>query len=226
MQQVRSELEAADAVELERRITAMDDRLEAIAAERAAGEREVAQALARIDLCREDARRDRRDEVAAAHGAAQADLARITARADAAKLLRETLIRHRAEAHARYSEPFRRRVEELAEPLFGPDVRFDVDDALGITARTLGGATVSFDELSMGAREQIGIIARLACAMLVDEADGVPVIIDDALGHSDADRVAQMARVLTRAGEQAQVIVLTCAPERYREVQTASIVAL
>ena len=226
VQQVRSELEAADAVELERRITAMDDRLEAIAAERAAGEREVAQALARIDLCREDARRDRRDEVAAAHSAAQADLARITARADAAKLLRETLIRHRAEAHARYSEPFRRRVEELAEPLFGPDVRFDVDDALGITARTLGGATVSFDELSMGAREQIGIIARLACAMLVDEADGVPVNIDDALGHSDADRVAQMARVLTRAGEQAQVIVLTCAPERYREVQTASIVAL
>ncbi|MFT4200750.1 ATP-binding protein, partial [Gordonia sp. (in: high G+C Gram-positive bacteria)] len=166
------------------------------------------------------------DEAAAAHAAAQADLDRVTARAEAARLLRTVLAEHRHAAHARFSEPFRRHLEDLAQPLFGADVRFDVDDQLGITARTLDDTTVSFDELSVGAREQIGIIARLACAMLVDEADGVPVIIDDALGHSDSDRVAQMAQVLTRAAEHAQVIVLTCAPERYRDVDTARTVAL
>ena len=56
--------------------------------------------------------------------------------------------------------------------------------------------------------------------------DGVPVIIDDALGHSDPDRIAKMNRVLTRAGENAQVIVLTCSPERYRDVESAQTVAL
>ncbi|GED97423.1 AAA family ATPase [Gordonia crocea] len=221
---LRDKLDAADMAELERRVEQLDTAIADLAQERERGEREIAQALARIELCREDARRDRRDEAAGAHRGAAADLERVTARARAAQVLHEVLHRHRSAAHARYSEPFRRRIEDLAEPLFGPSVRFEVDEQLGITARTLDGATVPFDELSMGAREQIGIISRLACAMLVDEAQGVPVIIDDALGHSDSDRVAQMARVLTRAGEHAQVIVLTCAPERYRGVATASTV--
>ncbi len=223
---LRAALDEADLAEVERRVTVLDERLAVVTAERAQGDRAVAQALARIDLCREDARRDRRDEAASAHSAAQAELDRVMARARAAQQLRTVLTRHRATAHARYSEPFRRRIEELAAPLFGSDVRFEVDDDLGIAARTLEGATVPFGDLSMGAREQIGIIARLACAMLVDEAHAVPVIIDDALGHSDSDRVAQMGQVLTRAGECSQVIVLTCAPERYLSVAAAAQVAL
>ncbi|MFT3899607.1 MAG: AAA family ATPase [Gordonia sp. (in: high G+C Gram-positive bacteria)] len=224
--QLRAELAAADLAEVENRVEVLDSRIAALAAEHTEIGQRLAQARARIDLCREDARTDRREEAAAAHAAARAELDRVTARARAAQTLRAVLNDHRSAAHARFSEPFRRHLEDLARPLFGDDVRFDVDDQLGITARTLDDATVSFDELSVGAREQIGIIARLACAMLVDEADGVPVIIDDALGHSDSERVAQMAQVLTRAGEHAQVIVLTCAPERYREVATARTVAL
>ncbi|GAB11509.1 hypothetical protein GOARA_076_00190 [Gordonia araii NBRC 100433] len=225
-ERLRAEMESADLADLEQRVAVLDDRLEHLEQELADGDREIAQATARIDLCRDDARHDRREEAASAHTAAQAELTRVAARAEAARLLRSTLNEHRAAAHLRYSEPFRQRLEELARPLFGPGVRFTVDEQLGITARTLDGTTVPFDDLSVGAREQIGIIARLACAVLVDEADGVPVIIDDALGHSDSDRVAQMAQVLTSAGENAQVIVLTCAPERYSDVDAASAVEL
>ncbi|WP_458039545.1 ATP-binding protein, partial [Klebsiella pneumoniae] len=74
---------------------------------------------------------------------------------------------------------------------------------------------VDHEALSGGAKEQLGIISRLACAMLVDPADGVPVIIDDALGYTDPERLASMGAVLGHAGRQTQVIVLTCTPQRY-----------
>jgi len=41
------------------------------------------------------------------------------------------------------------------------------------------------------------------------------VIIDDALGFTDADRLAKMARCWTTVGGDGQVIVLTCSPHRY-----------
>lgn len=223
---LRAELDAADPADAEQQVAVLDARLVALAAQRADLDDRLVQARARIELCREDARRDRRDEAAAAHAAAQAELERVDARARAAALLRNVVNERRDAAHARFSEPLRRHLEDLAQPLFGTGVRFDVDGGLRVASRTLDGTTVSFDELSMGAREQIGIIARLACAMLVDEHDGVPVIIDDALGHSDPDRLVKMNRVLTRAGENAQVIVLTCSPERYRDVESAQTVAL
>ena len=223
---LRSELEEANPTDAEQQVAVLDARLAALDSDRAELDQRLAQARARIEVCREDARRDRRDEAAATHVAAQAELARVDARARAARLLRTVVNERRDAAHARFSEPLRRHLEDLAQPLFGTGVRFDVDGGLRVASRTLDGTTVSFDELSMGTREQIGIIARLACAMLVDEHDGVPVIIDDALGHSDPDRTAKMNRVLTRAGENAQVIVLTCSPERYRDVESAQTVAL
>ncbi len=223
---LRAELDEANPADAEQQVAVLDARFAALDADRAELDQRLAQARARIEVCREDARRDRRDEAAATHVAAQAELARVDARARAARLLRTVVNERRDAAHARFSEPLRRHLEDLAQPLFGTGVRFDVDGGLRVASRTLDGTTVSFDELSTGTREQIGIIARLACAMLVDEHDGVPVIIDDALGHSDPDRIAKMNRVLTRAGENAQVIVLTCSPERYRDVESAQTVAL
>ena len=74
--------------------------------------------------------------------------------------------------------------------------------------------------------EQLGIISRLACAMLIDPADGVPVIIDDALGYTDPERLASMGAVLGHAGRNTQVIVLTCTPQRYQGVGGAHLVAV
>ena len=67
-----------------------------------------------------------------------------------------------------------------------------------ICSRTLYGRTVPYESLSGGAKEQLGIVARLAGAALVAKEDGVPVVIDDALGFTDAERLTKMARGVRR----------------------------
>ena len=57
-----------------------------------------------------------------------------------------------------------------------------------------------FESLSGGAKEQLGIVARLAVAALVDKEDTVPVMLDDALGFTDPDRLAKMAAVFDTVG--------------------------
>ena len=70
-------------------------------------------------------------------------------------------------------------------------------------------------------RRSSWIVARLASAALVAKEDGVPVLIDDALGFSDPDRLARMGEVFDAVGGDGQVIVLTCSPERYAGIVDA-----
>lgn len=180
----------------------------------------------RLEVCRSDGRLDELSDSVAADDAAQAHLGRVSERAAGARVLYETLQRKRNESRARYVDPFTRRLEELAAPVFGDDVSFHVTDEFVIATRTLGGVTVEVEALSGGAKEQLGLLARLACATLVDAADGVPLILDDALGYTDPGRLASMAQVLGTSGGDAQIIVLTCTPDRYREVAGAKLIAV
>lgn len=61
------------------------------------------------------------------------------------------------------------------------------------------------------------MLTRIAAAMLVDPEDGVPVILDDALGFSDPQRLAVFNSLLGRVRENAQA-VLTCWPDRFSGV--------
>ena len=47
------------------------------------------------------------------------------------------------------------------------------------------------------------------------------MIIDDALGYSDAGRLARLGVAFSAAARNCQVIILTCAPERYRGIGSA-----
>ena len=60
-----------------------------------------------------------------------------------------------------------------------------------------------------------------AGASLVAKEDAVPVIVDDALGFTDPDRLAKMGAVFDALGGAGQVIVLTCSPHRYDSVADA-----
>jgi uncharacterized protein YhaN len=73
--------------------------------------------------------------------------------------------------------------------------------------------------LSFGAREQMGIISRLAYAGLLRDA-GRPtlIILDDALVHSDEERLAQMKRVLFDAATRHQILLFTCHPAKWRDL--------
>ncbi|MDT5126209.1 MAG: hypothetical protein QOH54_1853, partial [Mycobacterium sp.] len=117
--------------------------------------------------------------------------------------------------------PFRGEVERLGRIVFGADFEVEIDAELRICSRTLAGRTVPYDSLSGGAKEQLGIVARLAGAALVAKEDGVPVLIDDALGFTDANRLTKMGEVFDAVGGDGQVIVLTCSPERYATVGDA-----
>jgi uncharacterized protein YhaN len=122
-------------------------------------------------------------------------------------------------------------VERLARSVFGPGTSVEIGhEHLDIASRTRNGSTVRFQDLSGGAREQLGIIGRLAAAGIAARADdgcpGVPVIIDDALGFSDASRLEGLGAALVSAGERTQVIVLTCVPERYAGVGSATVVRM
>jgi AAA domain len=147
--------------------------------------------------------------------------ARVGRRARAAELLRSVMTRHRDTTRLRYVEPYRTELQRLGRPVFGPTFEVDVDRDLRIRSRTLDGITVPYESLSGGAKEQLGILARLAGASLVAKEDTVPVVVDDALGFTDSDRLAKMGEVFDTVGAEGQVIVLTCSPGRYDGVKGA-----
>ncbi|OJZ69296.1 hypothetical protein BRW65_23380 [Mycobacterium paraffinicum] len=146
---------------------------------------------------------------------------RVGGRARAARLLRSVMTRHRDTTRQRYVEPYRAELQRLGRPVFGPTFEVEIDSDLCIRSRTLNGVTVPYDSLSGGAKEQLGILARLAGAALVAKQDAVPVVVDDALGFTDPDRLAKMGKVFDTVGTHGQVIVLTCSPDRYDGVKGA-----
>lgn len=140
--------------------------------------------------------------------------AAVERRAEAARYLRTLMLRHRDAARQRYAAPFVTALNSLAQTVFGGDVDFELSDELKVEARSRDGETVSFDALSGGAKEQLSILTRFAIAQLVSD-EPVPVLIDDALGSTDSQRLQLMAALFSKAGKNTQVIVLTCMPQRY-----------
>ena len=151
---------------------------------------------------------------------------RTEARAEAARLLHDTFSRRRQEARQRYSGPFKQRIEQLGRIVFNPSFSVDIEE-LRIVSRTLDGDTLRVDQLSAGALEQLAVISRLACAAIVSpDGGGAPVIIDDALGWSDPDRLERMGAAIAAAGDHCQVIILTCTPGRYAHIGNATTIQL
>ncbi len=157
---------------------------------------------------------------------AEAQYLQVHRRARAAQLLRSVIARHRDATRLRYVDPFRTEVERLGRIVFGDTFEVEIDSELRICSRTLSGRTVPYESLSGGAKEQMGIVARLASAALVAKEDSVPVVIDDALGFTDADRLVKMGAVFNAVGGDGQVLVLTCSPQRYAGVDGAHHIAL
>jgi hypothetical protein len=168
-----------------------------------------------------EGRQGQLDAAATEREHAEAEYLRVQRRARAAQLLRTVIARHRDATRLRYVDPFRTEVERLGRIVFGDSFEVEIDSELRVCSRTLAGRTVPYESLSGGAKEQLGIVARLASAALVAKEDSVPVLIDDALGFTDADRLTKMGAVFSAVGGDGQVIVLTCSPQRYAGVAGA-----
>ena len=153
------------------------------------------------------------------------DQRRTWARARAAEALYTTLRAARDEAYRAYREPLRERIVAQARLLYGDDdVDVELGDELEIVGRTLAGTTLRWEQLSAGAREQLAILSALAAAQLAGD-DGVPFVLDDALGYTDPERLQRLGALLGRTSG-AQVVVLTCMADRFRHVGRARTVRL
>lgn len=147
--------------------------------------------------------------------------------ARAARLLEEVLLDKRAQARARYVAPLRTRLEELGRrAMRNESFGVEIDETLTVAARSLDGVSVPFDQLSTGAQEQLAILIRMAVASLVGGDDGVPIMLDDTLGHSDAQRLEQVTGLLGKARDIGQIIILTANEDRFAMIPDAKRVRL
>lgn len=239
---------AARLLDLQARETALRHTLDAldrrIAEARPDLLRQDAQRFARAAIQMEQAANERREEAIrvqsglealGAHGLEEqrADLAReaefigrrrdeLKRRAEALDLLLDLLRAGRQALTRRIQAPLQRHLNHYLQLLF-PQARLDVDEDLlpeRLVRPGAGGQShEDVDALSFGAREQMGLISRLAYADLLREA-GRPtlIILDDALVHSDHARLDGMKRVLFDAAQRHQILLFTCHPDRWRDL--------
>ncbi len=132
----------------------------------------------------------------------------------------------------RLQAPLQLHLNRYIQLLF-PQASLQLDENLSpgplTRAGTNGPEAGEFEALSFGAREQMGVLSRLAYADFLQEA-GRPtlLILDDVLVHSDEERLAQMKRLLFSAATRHQILLFTCHPANWRDlgVRTRSLCAL
>lgn len=187
---------------------------------------EATRIAARLELRGEAGLYERVETAAAEADRAEHAAKSLARRAAAARRLWQTLCEERDAAREGYAVPLARRIEEFGALVFGESFAVELDDELRVARRIQDGLSLRFDQLSAGAREQIALLARLAVATLVAPDGGAPLIVDDALGHSDPERLQRIGRAISAAAPDVQILVLTCTPERYRHVESAHVVQL
>lgn len=128
----------------------------------------------------------------------------------------------RDELARRLRAPLQRHLDHylgILDPGTRVDIGEDLAPAAVVREGPRGPQRGRFEELSVGAREQVGVVARLAYADLLREA-GKPTLLmlDDALVHTDEDRLGQMKRVLYEAASRHQLLIFTCHPAAWRDL--------
>ncbi len=155
----------------------------------------------------------------------QRHLDQLQRRARALTLLHERLSAHRTASIQALQAPLQQYLRHYLHLLF-PDAALHLDEQLIPThlerADLNEGALGELDALSFGAREQLGLITRLAYADLLREA-GHPtlIVLDDVLTHADSARLGTMKRVLYDAASRHQILLFTCHPEVWQDLGVA-----
>jgi len=147
-------------------------------------------------------------------------------RAKALDHLLKLLNQKRSALARRLRTPLQKHLNHYLQILFpGAHIEVGEDLSPGRITRvgTNGVEDGTFEELSVGAREQMGVIARLAYADLL-QASGKPtlLILDDALVNTDQERLGQMKRVLYDAAARHQILIFSCHPQAWRDLGVAA----
>jgi len=131
--------------------------------------------------------------------------------ARAAALLYEVLAGAQREGKQRWLKPVHQRAAPYLKLLSGGgSIELD-EDTLELNAVRRNAITEPFNSLSMGAREQIAVISRLALADILREGGHSScVVLDDPLVNADQERLERMHLVLHRAATHQQILIFTC----------------
>ena len=151
------------------------------------------------------------EKACGAHERAKAHLEHVQLEAEAWKLLVETLDEAEQEAKASFVEPILECIEPFLSILFPQSQTIIDEKTVEIKELHRGDQKEPFHSLSIGTREQLSILVRLAFAKYLKEK-GYPsmVILDDALVYADDGRFERMQHALREAGKSVQIIILTC----------------
>ena len=144
--------------------------------------------------------------------------ARLRADAHAWDLLVSTLKSAERDAKEKFLEPVLKTIDPFLRLLF-PSARLALnEETLEICGISRDGREEPYTALSIGTREQLSILVRLAFAVYLREK-GCPaaVILDDALVYADDDRFERMQLALRKAAETVQILILTCRPRDWRQ---------
>jgi energy-coupling factor transporter ATP-binding protein EcfA2 len=138
--------------------------------------------------------------------------------AAALQLLMQELEAAATRTRDRFAKPV---IERLAPylQLMLPQARLVLADDLSPHALERGAAIEEFGRLSGGTQEQLALLVRLAFArLLADTGSPAPLILDDAVTHTDDDRLMRMFTALQHAAQSHQVLVLTCRKSAFEEL--------
>ncbi|MCK7544491.1 AAA family ATPase [Marinobacter bryozoorum] len=181
-------------------------------------DREIREIRARLDAWGAEGLEETLQEVAADCERCERRYRELSRRADALERLVSLLNEKRQALTRRLQAPLQRHLDHYVSLLF-PQARLALDDQLQPDTFTRGSELGPVKDLSFGAREQMGLISRLAYADLLKEADRPTlVILDDTLVHSDQSRLDDMKRILFDAARRHQVLLFTCHPEKWQDL--------
>ena len=189
---------------------------------------ELARVEALLNRAAEEGRFELLGDAEAELEAASDALIRVERAAAGARRLAEEVERAYAEAQRRFLAP----VVKEARPYLsairpGTEIRMTEDLTVAKVLRR--GTEEDFDQLSGGTREQLSVIVRLALARVLardEDAEPLPLILDDTMGWTDEPRFVEMVRILRDASKQFQLIVLTCHPSRFARLQPGRTIEL
>lgn len=216
LEALEASLEAQQPAEVDLALATAGRALAEAREQRGALERQRAELLGALSAADLVGLHERLQEARAAVETAEEQLRRLSEAAETARLLYETLELARAQARERYLGPLQDETVRMLRVLF-PEAIAIFDDQLELKQLNRAESD-TFDVLSVGTREQVGVITRLAMARVLARAEPVPVILDDALVATDEARFARMIPIFAEAARHHQILLLTCHWSRYRAI--------
>jgi len=159
---------------------------------------------------------ERKQELEAELEVARAIAARFERRGRTVELLYSALTEAELTARETFLQPIAERVHPYLRLLL-PGTELRMNEEMDIVGLQRGAVEEKFECLSLGTREQLAVLTRLAFADLMRE-QGQPaaVLLDDAIVFADDQRFGRMLHILQKAAKRLQIIVLTCRERDYQ----------